>query len=72
MIITGLFTKGGEVVHFSSQGMTNIYMQGQKRVRRQPFYYLRQDPMEKTHESFCRKLSAKLSAKLAGEVRILG
>lgn len=35
----GLFSKGGEAVHFSSQGMTNIYMQHQQRVSRQQLHY---------------------------------
>lgn len=42
IIIIGLFSKGGEVAHFSSEGMTNIYMQGQRRVRRQRLHYLSQ------------------------------
>lgn len=39
MIIIGLFSKGGEAVHFSSEGMANIYTRGQERVRRQRRYY---------------------------------
>lgn len=42
MIIIGLFSKGRKAVHFSWQGMTNIYMRGQERVMRQRLYYPRQ------------------------------
>ncbi len=51
MIIIGLFSKGGEAVHFSSQGMTNIYMQAKRGSCDSSSIIPDRDPVEMKHHS---------------------
>lgn len=52
MIIIGLFSKGGEAVHFSSQGMTNIYMRARRGSDDSDSISPDRDPVEMKHHSF--------------------